>query len=137
MLSVAESVGAMDHLFDLTVEYCKDRTAFGRPIGSFQAVKHQLADTAMALEMSKAAAVAAARDVQAQAATAGQSASLAKAYVAEAGLDLAHSCWQNFGGIAYTWEHDFHLYLRRLATDASLYGSAAWHRERVCRLEGI
>jgi alkylation response protein AidB-like acyl-CoA dehydrogenase len=137
VLSVAESVGAMDHLFGITAEYCIDRTAFGRPIGSFQAVKHQVADTAMLLEMSKAAAVAAARDVQAATPRAGQSASMAKAFVADAGIELAHKCWQNFGGIAYTWEHDFHFYLRRLATDASLYGSAAWHRERICRLEGI
>jgi alkylation response protein AidB-like acyl-CoA dehydrogenase len=137
VLAVAESVGAMDHLFDITVEYCIDRTAFGRPIGSFQAVKHQVADTAMLLEMSKAAAVAAAQDVQAALPRAGQSASIAKAFVAEAGVELAHKCWQNFGGIAYTWEHDFHLYLRRLTADASMYGSAAWHRERICRLEGI
>lgn len=137
VLSVAESIGAMDHLFDITVEYCIDRTAFGRPIGSFQAVKHQAADTATLLEMSKAAAAAAARDVQDQSPRAGQSASIAKAFVAEAAVELAHKCWQNFGGIAYTWEHDFHLYLRRLTTDASLYGSAAWHRERICRLEGI
>jgi alkylation response protein AidB-like acyl-CoA dehydrogenase len=127
----------MDHLFALTVEYCIDRTAFGRPIGSFQAVKHQAADTATLLEMSKAAAVAAARDVQDRTPRAGQSASIAKAYVAEAGVELAHKCWQNFGGIAYTWEHDFHLYFRRLTTNASLYGSAAWHHERICRLEGI
>jgi alkylation response protein AidB-like acyl-CoA dehydrogenase len=137
VLAVAESVGAMDHLFEITNEYCIDRTAFGRPIGSFQAVKHQVADTAMLLEMSKAASVAAAHDVQAEAPRAGQSASIAKAFVAEAGVELAHKCWQNFGGIAYTWEHDFHLYLRRLTADASLYGSAAWHRERICRLEGI
>ena len=137
VLSTAESVGAMDHLFDMTVAYCKDRTAFGRPIGSFQAVKHQVADSATLLEMSKAAAVAATRDLQNAHPRASQSVSMAKAYVAEAGVEIAHKCWQNFGGIAYTWEHDFHLYLRRLTTSASLYGSAVWHRERVCRLEGM
>jgi alkylation response protein AidB-like acyl-CoA dehydrogenase len=137
VLSVAESVGAMDHLFAMTLEYCKDRIAFGRPIGSFQAVKHQLADTSLLLEMSAAVATSAARAVQEQQARAGEQASMAKAFVADAGIELAHNCWQNFGGIAYTWEHDFHLYLRRLTTDAALYGSAAWHRERVCRLEGL
>jgi alkylation response protein AidB-like acyl-CoA dehydrogenase len=137
VLSLAETVGALDHLFDLTVEYCGDRIAFGRPIGSFQAVKHQLADSAMFVEMCKAAAVSAARDVQASAPRASESVSLAKSFIAEAALDVVHACWQNFGGIAYTWEHDFHLYFRRIATDASLYGTTEWHRERICQLEGI
>jgi alkylation response protein AidB-like acyl-CoA dehydrogenase len=62
---------------------------------------------------------------------------MAKAFVADAAVEVAHTCWQIFGGISYTWEHDFHLYLRRLTTDASLYGSATWHRERLCRLAGV
>jgi alkylation response protein AidB-like acyl-CoA dehydrogenase len=137
VLVVAESVGAMDHLFDVTLQYTKDRTAFGRPIGSFQAVKHQLADTSLLLEMSKAAAVAAAHAVQERGDRASESASIAKVFVGEAAVELAHKCWQNFGGIAYTWDHELHLYLRRLTTDASLYGSPEWHRERICQLEGI
>ena len=84
-----------------------------------------------------AAASGAAHAVQEGDARCGQSASMAKAFVAEAGIELAHGCWQNFGGIAYTWEHDFHLYLRRLTTNALLYGSASWHRERICQLEGL
>jgi alkylation response protein AidB-like acyl-CoA dehydrogenase len=62
---------------------------------------------------------------------------MAKAFVGDAAVELAHKCWQVFGGIAYTWEHDFHLYLRRLTADASLYGSPTWHRERVCQLAGL
>ncbi len=137
VLTVAESVGAMDRIFETTVDYAKVRTAFGRPIGSFQAVKHLLADTALLLEESKAVAVGATHAVQHGRPNASEAASMAKAFVGEAGVDLAQNCWQTFGGIAYTWEHDFHLYLRRLTLDAALYGDATWHRERICRLHGL
>jgi alkylation response protein AidB-like acyl-CoA dehydrogenase len=137
VLTVAESVGAMDAIFGTTVEYAKVRTAFGRPIGSFQAIKHLLADTSLALEQSKAIATAAARAVQAESADASEVASMAKSFVGEAGIELAQNCWQAFGGIAYTWEHDLHLFLRRLTADASLYGEPAWHRERICRIHGL
>ena len=137
VLTVAESVGAMDQIFTTTVEYAKVRTAFGRPIGSFQAVKHLLADTALLLEESKAVAVGATHAVQHERPNASEAASMAKAFVGEAGVDLAQNCWQTFGGIAYTWEHDFHLYLRRVTLDAALYGDATWHRERICRLHGL
>jgi alkylation response protein AidB-like acyl-CoA dehydrogenase len=136
-LTVAEMVGAMDHDFAVALEYAKARTAFGRPIGSFQAVKHLLADTSLALEMSKAMAVAAANAVGTQQDDASEVASMAKAFVSDSAVDLAHNCFQVFGGIGYTWEHDQHLYLRRLTTDAALYGDAAWHRERICRLFGL
>ncbi|EFC85513.1 acyl-CoA dehydrogenase family protein [Parafrankia sp. EUN1f] len=143
VLGAAESAGAMQYLFDLTLQYCKDRVAFGRPIGSFQAIKHQLADSSLALEMSHAVVTAAAQAVAAQdrgdqeAARAAHAASLANAFVSDAAIELAHNCWQHFGGISYTWEHDFHLYLRRLTVDAALYGSPTWHRERVCQLSGV
>jgi alkylation response protein AidB-like acyl-CoA dehydrogenase len=136
-LLVAETVGAMDHDFTMTVQYAKDRIAFGRPIGSFQGVKHQLADTSMALEMSKAVALAAARSVGADDGYGSESASMAKAFVGESGIDLAQTCFQVFGGIGYTWEHDQHLYLRRITTDAGLFGDPAWHREHLCQLAGL
>lgn len=136
-LIAAESVGAMDHDFEMTLQYAKDRIAFGRPIGSFQAVKHQLADTSLALEMSKALALAAARTVGAEDGYGPEAASMAKAFVGEAGIDLAQTCFQVFGGIGYTWEHDQHLYLRRITTDAGLFGDPAWHRERLCQLAGL
>jgi alkylation response protein AidB-like acyl-CoA dehydrogenase len=136
-LLTAESVGAMDRLFELTVDYAKARTAFGRPIGSFQAVKHLLADTSLLLEASKAAAVGSAQLLHSGRKSGAEAVSMAKAYVAESGIELAQNCWQVFGGIAYTWEHDLHLYLRRLTGNASLYGDASWHRERVCVLSGL
>jgi len=137
VLTVAESVGAMGRLFDLTVQYAKDRWAFGRPIGSFQAVKHLLADTGLWLEMSRAISAAATRAVAGGADEASEVASMAKAFVGKHSIEVSHNCFQVFAGIAYTWEHDFHLYYRRLATDAALYGEPAWHRERICRLHRL
>ncbi|GAA3226721.1 acyl-CoA dehydrogenase [Actinocorallia longicatena] len=137
VLGGAETVGAMQHLFDMSVRYSKDRIAFGRPIGSFQALKHQLADTSLAVETSHACLAGAARAVEAADEGAAEAASLAKSLIGDAAVEVAHKSWQLFGGISYTWEHDFHLYLRRLTADASLYGSPTWHRERVCRLAGV
>ena len=136
-LIAAESVGAMDHDFEMTLQYAKDRIAFGRPIGSFQAVKHQLADASLALEMSKAIALAAARTAGAEDDHGPEAASMAKAFVGESGVDLAQAGFQVFGGIGYTWEHDQHLYLRRITTDAGLFGDPAWHREHLCQLAGL
>jgi alkylation response protein AidB-like acyl-CoA dehydrogenase len=136
-LIAAETVGAMDHDYTMTLQYAKDRIAFGRPIGSFQAVKHQLADTSLALEMSKAIALAAARTVGSDDDHGPEAASMAKAFVGEAGVDLVQTCFQVFGGIGYTWEHDQHLYLRRITTDAGLFGDAAWHREHLCQMAGL
>jgi alkylation response protein AidB-like acyl-CoA dehydrogenase len=136
-LLTAETVGAMNQDFETTVQYAKDRIAFGRPIGSFQGVKHQLADTSMALEMSKAITLAAARTVGAGDDYGPEAASMAKAFVGEAGVDLVQTCFQVYGGIGYTWEHDQHLYLRRVTTDAGLLGDPAWHREHLCQLAGL
>jgi len=137
VLTTAESVGAMDYELALTIQYAKDRIAFGRPIGSFQAVKHSLADTSLLLEMSKAITRAAAQHVGEADGYGLEAASMAKAFVGDCGIDLAQSCFQTFGGIGFTWEHDQHLYLRRLTTDAAFFGDPAWHRERLCQLSGI
>ena len=80
--------------------------------------------------MSKAVVAAAARSASGDGYGA-QAASIAKAFVGEAGIELAQNCFQVFGGIGYTWEHDQHLYLRRLTTDAELFGDAGWHREHL------
>ena len=136
-LTVAETVGAMAHEFEMTVQYAKDRIAFGRPIGSFQAIKHVLADTSLNLEMGKALALAAARPAGEGDPYAGQAASIAKAFVGDTGIDLAQNCFQVFGGIGYTWEHDQHLYLRRISTDATFHGDPSWHREHLCQLAGL
>lgn len=137
LLTAAESVGAMHHEFEMTLQYAKDRIAFGRPIGSFQAVKHLLADTSLAVEISKAVVLAAARSLGSDDGYGPQAASIAKAQVGDAAIELAQNCFQVFGGIGYTWEHDQHLYLRRLTSDAGLYGDASWHREHLCQLSGL
>jgi alkylation response protein AidB-like acyl-CoA dehydrogenase len=136
-LTAAESVGAMDHEFEMTLRYAKDRIAFGRPIGSFQAIKHLLADMSLHLEMSKAITLAAAKNLGTDDGYGLEAASMAKAFVGEAGVDLAQNCFQIFGGIGFTWEHDQHLYLRRITTDAALYGDSVWHRERLCQLSSL
>ena len=136
-LTAAESVGSMHQEFEMTLQYAKDRIAFGRPIGSFQAIKHLLADTSLAVEMSKSVVLAAATSIGAGDEHGIQAASMAKAFVGDAAIELAQNCFQVFGGIGYTWEHDQHFYLRRLTSDAALYGDAAWHRERLCQLAGI
>jgi alkylation response protein AidB-like acyl-CoA dehydrogenase len=137
VLSVSEALGAIDVLFEMTRVYAIDRTAFGRPIGSFQAVKHQLADLSLAVESAKAVVAAAVRAVQAGRADAGEIASMAKAWVGDAGIDIAQGCFQVFGGIGYTWEHDSHLFLRRITMDGLLYGPPDWHRERICVMHGV
>jgi alkylation response protein AidB-like acyl-CoA dehydrogenase len=136
VLTVAETIGAMDRDFEMTVDYARGRIAFGRPIGSFQAVKHLLADTSLLIQASKAALGAAVKAVE-QSEDASPMASVAKAFVGDSALDVVQNCFQVFGGIGFTWEHDQHLYLRRVTTDSALYGDPGWHRERLWRLYGM
>jgi alkylation response protein AidB-like acyl-CoA dehydrogenase len=135
VLTVAETIGAMDQDFGLALQYARDRIAFGRPIGSFQAVKHLLADTSLLLEASRTVAEAAARAPGGGAGL--ELASVAKAYVGDSAVQLGQNCFQVFAGIGFTWEHDQHLYLRRLTMDAALYGDPAWHRRRLARGYGL
>ena len=138
VLTAAESVGAMDQIFGVVLDYAKVRTAFGRPIGSFQAVKHLLADTSLRPRAEQGGrGRRGTTRCRSGANDAAEVASMAKSFVGDGGIELAQNCWQVFGGIGYTWEHDLHLYLRRLTADASLYGEPAWHRERVCRIHGL
>ncbi|CUU57481.1 Acyl-CoA dehydrogenase [Parafrankia irregularis] len=138
VLAAAESVGAMHRDFELAVEYARARIAFGRPIGSFQAIKHLLADTSLSLEMAKGLVTAAAEALGGGAPDGAELAHAAKAFVAEHGITLTHACFQVFGGIGYTWEHDHHLFMRRLAADAVTYGCAQWHRARLAeRIGGV
>jgi alkylation response protein AidB-like acyl-CoA dehydrogenase len=135
VLSVADMVGAMSADLAMAVDYARARIAFGRPIGSFQAVKHLLAETSLLLEQSKAildAAVAADGTEDAC-----KLASIAKAFVSDCAIDLGQNCFQVFGGVAFTWEHDHHLFMRRMTMEAALYGDPSWHRERICTLYGV
>ena len=135
-LQCAETVGALDVTFDMTLQYMKDRRAFGRPIGSFQALKHRAADMLLWLESSKAVAVAAVEAVQFDV-DAGEVVHIAKSYIGERGPAIIRECLQFHGGIGYTWEHDIHLYLRRVESNAALYGDTATHRDRLAELVGL
>jgi alkylation response protein AidB-like acyl-CoA dehydrogenase len=137
VLTCADTIGAIDTLFTMTVAYARQRIAFGRPIGSFQAIKHILADQALYLEACKAAAVAAATAVQAAAPDSAEVASMAAAYIGDVACDIAQECLQVHGGTGYAWEHDLHLYLRRVRSNSLLFGEPSWHRERVCAFHGL
>ncbi|MHB1445230.1 MAG: acyl-CoA dehydrogenase family protein [Acidimicrobiales bacterium] len=130
VLQCAETVGAMERCFEMTLDYAKARRAFGRPIGSFQAIKHRLADMVLWLEWSKAAVEAAVDALDAGTGEA-EAASVAKSVIGEHGPLLVRSAVQVHGGIGYTWEHDVHLFLRRVEANAFLYGSTDFHRSRL------
>ncbi|MCW2930573.1 MAG: acyl-CoA dehydrogenase domain protein [Actinomycetia bacterium] len=131
VIAAAETVGAMQAGFDMTLAWAFDRYSFGRPLASYQALKHRFADLKTWLEASHAITDAAAAAVAKQAADAGELASAAKAYVGQYGPELMQDCVQMHGGIGLTREHDLHLYLRRVTTDAMLYGTPADHRQRI------
>jgi alkylation response protein AidB-like acyl-CoA dehydrogenase len=136
-LLTAESVGAMDRLFTDVCDYARIRTAFGRTIGSFQAVKHQLADLSLAVESAKAIAATATRSLAEGATTASDVVNIAKAWTSDAAVEVAQGCMQVFGGISFAWEHECHLFLRRLTLNSLLFGTAEWHREQLCARHGL
>ena len=137
VLQVAEMVGALDRAFEFTVQYAFDRYSFGRPLASYQALKHRFADMKTWLEASQATATAAARAVDADSPSAPELVSVAKSYVGERGPAILQDCVQLHGGIGVTWDHDLHLYLRRVVTDSTQLGTPADHRERVAVAMGM
>jgi alkylation response protein AidB-like acyl-CoA dehydrogenase len=130
-LVCAESVGAMQAAFDMTVEWAFDRYSFGRPLASYQALKHRFADMFVWLQASHAVSDAALAAVDSGAPGAAELVSAAKAYVGEYGAELIQECVQLHGGMGMTFEHDVHLYLRRLTVDRALYGTPADHVRSV------
>ncbi len=137
VLQCAEMVGAVDRVFEFTVEYASDRYSFGRPLVSYQALKHRFADMKMWLEASLATAGAAARSVDSGSKNASELVSVAKSYIGERGPAILQDCVQLHGGIGVTWDHDLHLYLRRVMVDATQLGTPRDHRERVARCVGM
>ncbi|MFI5046537.1 MAG: acyl-CoA dehydrogenase family protein [Acidimicrobiia bacterium] len=131
VILAAENVGAAQAVFDLTLEWTFDRYSFGKPLASYQAIKHRMADMKMWLEASHGLASAAAREVQSDAPTAGETVSIAKAYQGEYLPALAQDCTQLHGGIGVTYEHDLNLFLRRITVDSVTHGSVSDHRLRV------
>jgi alkylation response protein AidB-like acyl-CoA dehydrogenase len=133
-LLAAEQVGVAQHMLDLTVAYAKDRLQFGRPIGSFQSVKHRLADMLVLVEHARSAAYHAAWAIQDGTDAPALAASIAQAVCSKAAYHVAADAIQLHGGIGFTWEHQAHLYYKRAVTDAALLGSAAAHRDRIAAL---
>lgn len=133
VLQSAESVGAMDAVFGMTVEYLGDRYSFGRPLSSYQALKHRIADQKTWLEASHGIATGALRAVAAESADASDLVSAAAWWIGPHATELMQDCVQLHGGIGVTWEHDLHLYLRRVTVNRATYGSPEWHAERVAK----
>ena len=133
-LLAVEQVGAAQHLLDLSVEYAKSRLQFGRQIGSFQAIKHKLADMLVDLEHARSAAYHAVWALSDGSDDPALAASIAQALSSSALQRIAADTIQVHGGIGFTWEHQAQLYFKRAATDAALLGSAEQHRDRVADL---
>lgn len=133
-LLAIEQVGAAQHLLDLSVDYAKSRLQFGRQIGSFQAIKHKLADMLVDLEHARSAAYHAVWALSDGSDDPALAVSISQALSSAALQRIAADTIQVHGGIGFTWEHQAQLYFKRAATDAALLGSAEQHRSRVADL---
>ncbi|HEX3521189.1 MAG TPA: acyl-CoA dehydrogenase family protein [Stellaceae bacterium] len=130
----AEMCGGAQQVLDMTVAYAKMRVAFGKPIGSYQGVKHQAADMLVALENAKSLTYYAAWAVDQGLDEAPLAVSMAKAAASDMSRKIAGTGIQLHGGIGMTWEHDLQLYFKRAKASEVAFGDATWHRERVAQL---
>jgi alkylation response protein AidB-like acyl-CoA dehydrogenase len=133
----AEQVGGAQRVLEMGVAYANTRVAFGRKIGSFQAVKHKLADVLVLVENARSAALDAVRAASGSDSDADLAASVAKAYCSEAYLRAAAENIQVHGGIGFTWEHPAHLYFKRAKSSQILFGSPGHHRDLIGRALGV
>ena len=133
----AEQVGGAQRVLDASVEYAKNRVQFGRPIGSFQAIKHKCADMLLDVESAKSAAYYAAWAAQERNEELPIAASLAKSFCSEAYFHCAAENIQIHGGIGFTWEHPAHLYFKRAKSSELFLGDPAYHRELLAQRLGI
>ncbi|MGA7834596.1 MAG: acyl-CoA dehydrogenase family protein [Acidimicrobiales bacterium] len=133
----AEQVGGAQRVLDSSVEYAKNRVQFGRPIGSFQAIKHKCADMLLDVESAKSAAYYAAWAAQERNDELAIAASLAKSFCSEAYFHCAAENIQIHGGIGFTWEHPAHLYFKRAKSSELFLGDPAYHRELLAQRLGI
>ncbi|MFE9322600.1 acyl-CoA dehydrogenase family protein [Nocardia sp. NPDC052278] len=128
----ADQVGVAERALELAVEHAKSRTQFGKPIGSFQAIKHRCADSLLELELARATV-----DSAAATDTDDSQVELAYLYASRAAITAAEASIQIHGGIGFTWEHDAHLFLRRARLGAVLFGPLGEHREAIARSAGL
>src|SRR5215467_5113851 len=133
----AEQVGGAQRCLDMSVEYAKVRYQFGRPIGSFQVIKHRCADLLLEVESARAAAQYAAWAAAEESAEVPVAASLAKSTCSDAYFRAAADNIQIHGGIGFTWEHDAHLYFKRAKSSQLFLGDAAYHREHLAQRMGV
>jgi len=137
IMLAAEQVGGAQRCLDMAVEYAKIRVQFGRPIGSFQAIKHKCADMLLDVESARSAAYYAASVLDDDSESPLIAAALAKAHCSSAYTRVAAENIQIHGGIGFTWEHPAHLYFKRAKTSEILFGDPAWQRERLAAFVGI
>ncbi len=133
----AEQVGGAQRCLDMTVQYAKERVQFGRPIGSFQAIKHKCADMLLLVESARSASYYAGWAVSVDDPEVPVLASLAKAYCSDAYFRCTADSVQIHGGVGFTWEYDVHLYFKRAKSSAVLLGDAPHHRELVAQGMGL
>jgi alkylation response protein AidB-like acyl-CoA dehydrogenase len=133
----AEAVGGAQRCLEMSVEYAKVREQFGRPIGSFQAIKHKCADLLLEVESARSAAYFAMWSAAGNTADLPMAAAMAKAYCTEAYAHAAAENIQIHGGIGFTWEHPAHLYFRRAKSTELLFGDPAYHRELLVQRVGL
>jgi alkylation response protein AidB-like acyl-CoA dehydrogenase len=126
-----DSLGLSEAMLETTVAYAKVRQQFGRPIGSFQAVKHACADMLVTISVSRGLVDAAVHAIASGDPQAGVAASMAKSHACQTAVEVAGKAMQLHGGIGYTWESGIHVYLKRAALNRSLFGSPATHRKRL------
>ncbi|MGW7544232.1 acyl-CoA dehydrogenase family protein [Streptomyces sp. NPDC054770] len=131
VLTAADALGVGQRLLEMTVGHVTVREQFGRPLGSFQAVKHKAADMLITLRGLRAATYYAAMAFDAGREDATMAAAVAKAFAGERLPEVAGEALQSHGGTGFTWEHDLHLYLRRATVDSLVHGTAAHHHQRV------
>jgi alkylation response protein AidB-like acyl-CoA dehydrogenase len=136
-LQCAETAGVIERVFEFTTQWAFDRYSFGRPLASYQALKHRFADMKLWLEACQATAGAAAHAAAQRSEDADELASVAKSYVGQRATDLVQDCVQMHGGIGVTWEHDIHLYLRRATVDRVTWGSPSEHRRRLADILAV
>jgi len=132
-----ECVGGAQRVLEASVEYAKTRVQFGRPIGSFQAIKHRCADMLLDVELARSAALYAAAAVAEGSDEVPALASLAKAFASDAYVDVAAANIQIHGGIGFTWEHDAHLYFKRAKSAEVFLGDPTHHRELLAQRLGV
>jgi alkylation response protein AidB-like acyl-CoA dehydrogenase len=129
--AACDATGVTEQALERAADYAKERVQFGKPIGSFQAVKHHCANIAIAVEASRAAVRGAAEVLDGDPRSWSTTASVTSSYVGPACAEGCALALRVYGGIGFTWEHESHLYLKRVKLDELLFGTPSWHRRRL------